>query len=443
MERQILFPAHIAEMKRRANSLCEHEGYELLAIHAGQPKRQFLDDMEYPFKPNPHFKAWCPLNNAPHSWVLITPQQEKPTLVILNADEFWVEQPKLDQASWLTMFHVELISRPDQIDRLLPYDKSRAVYLGEHLEVAQALGFTQVNSEPALSYFNYYRALKTDYEQQCVRVANRIAIQGHRAVALAWQKGASEFDCLLAYIAASRQGENDVPYPHIIGQNEHAAILHYRGKSLTPLGIGERRSLMIDAGANWLGYGADISRTYAGADASTKFNDLIQMLDQVVQSLVAQLKPGMAFADLHGQAHLEIARVLAYFELCSLTPEDMVAKQISHVFMPHGIGHLLGLQVHDVGGNLLNERGALASSPPNYPKLKTTRELQVGMVFTIEPGIYFIPSLLNQLQDSAYSSSMNWQVIAELSPYGGIRIEDNIILHADRTENITRELGLY
>jgi len=443
MELHTLFPAHIAEMKLRANHLCEREGYDLLAIHAGQVKRQFLDDMEYPFKANPHFKVWCPLENAPHSWVLVSPQHEKPTLVILSADDFWQQQPNLDREAWLNMFHVELISRPDQIDRLLPYDKNRAVYLGEHIEVAQALGFMQVNPEPALSYLNFHRALKTEYEQQCIRRANEVAISGHFAAAEAWHAGASEFDCLLAYMKATRQGENQVHYPHIIGQNEHAAILHYAGKSVQALPLSQQRSLMIDAGANWAGYAADISRTYAGAAASDEFAELIMAVDQVAQALAMEAKPGMAFADLHGHAHLQVAQLLFAFGFCTMDPEDMVKTQVSHVFMPHGIGHFIGLQVHDVGGNLLDERGLLAPSPKNYPKLKTTRELQPRMAFTIEPGIYFIDVLLNQLQDSDYSKTINWSRVAEFIPYGGIRVEDNIIIHREGNENITRELGLY
>lgn len=443
MELHTLFPAHIAEMKLRANNLCEREGYDLIAIHAGQIKRQFLDDMEYPFKANPHFKAWCPLGNAPHSWVLVSAQQEKPTLVILSAEDFWQEQPNLDREAWLNMFHVELIARPDQIDRLLPYDKSRVVYLGEHIEVAQALGFTHVNPEPVLSYLNFYRGLKTEYEQQCLRRANEIAIRGHLAAADAWHAGASEFDCLLAYMKASKQGENEVHYPHIIAQNEHAAMVHYAGRSTQALPFNQQRSFMLDAGANWAGYAADISRTYAGVAASDEFAELIMAVDQIAQALAMEARPGMAFAELHSRGHLQIAQLLFAFGFCTMDPVDMVAKQISHVFMPHGIGHFIGLQVHDVGANLLDERGLLAPTPKHYPKLKTTRELQPRMAITIEPGIYFIDTLLNQLQDSDYSKNINWQRIAEFAPYGGIRIEDNILIHREGNENITRELGLH
>ncbi|CUS47794.1 MAG: Xaa-Pro dipeptidase [Idiomarinaceae bacterium HL-53] len=442
MDFHSLFPEHLRVLKERASRLCEREHIDLLAIHAGQPKRLFLDDMEYPFKANPHFKSWCPLDSLEHSWVLFSPQKVKPTLVVLHSDEFWVEQPALEAALWLSMFHVELISRPDEIDKLLPYDKQRTVYLGEHIEVAQALGFTQFNPEPVISFLNYHRALKTDYELQCIRRANEVAIRGHRAVAEAWQAGASEFECLLAYLQKTEQGENEVPYTHIIGQNEHAAILHYRGKSRKQLAPGFHRSLMIDAGASWHGYAADISRSYAGKDAHDEFAELVVAIDQITQALAQEVRPGMSFGDLHQQAHLQIAQLIFAFGFCQMDPEDIVKNKISQVFMPHGIGHLLGLQVHDVGGQLSDERGTIAPAPESYPTLKTTRLLEPRMVFTIEPGLYFIDVLLNKLQDSANSKYMNWNRIAEFQPYGGIRIEDNIALHRDRNENITRELGL-
>lgn len=442
MELYTLFPAHIEEMMLRANRLSEREGYEVIAIHAGQLKRAFLDDMEYPFKANPHFKSWCPLDNLAHSWVVFNPQRNKPTLVILHSEAFWYEQPNLSTAPWLPMFHVELIGRPDQVDRILPYDKKRAVYIGEHIEVAQALGFELINPEAALSYFSFFRAIKTDYELQCIRRANELAIRGHRAVADVWPQGASEFDCLMAYMQATQQRESEMHYPPIIGQNEHAAILHYRGKDPLPQRGGEHRSLMIDAGANYAGYTADISRTYPGMDASEAFLSLIKGVDSIAQALVSKLAPGVAFADLHHQAHIHIAELLIQFDLCSLSAEDIVKSQVSHVFMPHGIGHFIGLQVHDVGGNLANESGQFATSPKNYPQLKTTRILTSNMALTIEPGIYFIDSLLHQLQESQVGRTINWHKVEALAPHGGIRIEDNVIIHSSRNENVTRELGL-
>ncbi|MCC5856101.1 MAG: Xaa-Pro dipeptidase [Idiomarina sp.] len=442
MDYEALFPAHVREMKARADQVCERENLELLAIHSGQIKRQFLDDMEYPFKVNPLFKAWCPLTTAPHCWLLISPKQARPTLVFLHSDDFWVSQTQLDNAPWLTMFHVELISRPDQIDRLLPYDKQHAAYLGEHPEVAQALGFMQINPEPVLSFLHYHRLFKTPYEQQCVRRASELAIRGHRAVAKAWQDQASEFECLQAFIGATEQGENDAPYPHIIAQNEHAAVLHYGDTLRHRLPAGLHRSLMIDAGASWHGYASDISRSYAGRDAADEFAELIMAMDQITQALAQEIKPGMKFAELHERAHMQLAQILFAFGIVRMDPEEMVRNQVTQVFMPHSIGHMLGLQVHDVGGTYADERGTVVPPPQHFPHLKTTRTLEPRMILTVEPGLYFIDVLLNRLQDSDQAKVVDWKRVRQFQPYGGIRIEDNVLIHRDRNENMTRELGL-
>jgi Xaa-Pro dipeptidase len=115
---------------------------------------------------------------------------------------------------------------------------------------------------------------------------------------------------------------------------------------------------------------------------------------------------------------------------------------ITKTFFPHGIGHFLGLQVHDVAGHAADDRGTPNPPPEDHPFLRTTRIIEPNQVFTIEPGLYFIDSLLADLQSSEQSKYMNWDVIDSFRPFGGIRIEDNVIVHRDRNENMTRDFGL-
>jgi Xaa-Pro dipeptidase len=98
--------------------------------------------------------------------------------------------------------------------------------------------------------------------------------------------------------------------------------------------------------------------------------------------------------------------------------------------------------VHDVGGFMADHRGTHVASPKAHPFLRTTRNIEADMVFTIEPGLYFIDSLLTDLKGTSLESMVNWDKVAEFKPFGGIRIEDNIIVHTQRNENMTRELGL-
>ena len=105
--------------------------------------------------------------------------------------------------------------------------------------------------------------------------------------------------------------------------------------------------------------------------------------------------------------------------------------------MPHGIGHLLGIQVHDVAGHQQNMRGEMLAPPAHSAMLRNTRQCAEGMVFTIEPGCYFIPLLLEAEKQSYRCGTYNWDLIEQLYPMGGIRIEDNVCVTAYGVENLT------
>ena len=100
------------------------------------------------------------------------------------------------------------------------------------------------------------------------------------------------------------------------------------------------------------------------------------------------------------------------------------------------------LQVHDMGGFMRDDKGIHQPSPEGHPFLRCTRKIEKNQVFTIEPGLYFIDSLLGDLAQTDSKQFINWEKIESLKPYGGIRIEDNIIVHEDSLENMTRDLAL-
>ena len=430
------FETHFKQLRLRYDRLLAANELDVLAIHAGQVKRHFMDDSEYTFRVNPYFKALCPQLDAAHSWVLIRAGQ-KPTLVFFAAEDYWQASPAIDHADWLPMFHVELISAPHEVERCLPYEKSRTAYLGEHIEVAQALGIMDVNPEPIVNYLNYHRLFKSDYEVACIAEANRVAARGHDAAEAAYFNGESEFECWLAYMRATQQGPSEAPYDPIIAHNEHAATLHYRGKSNQVYDFGARYSMLIDAGATHRGYAADISRTYAFQGG--EFASLIQLVNQLTVDLIDWIKPNRTYAALHEQAHFGVANILHTMGWVAMDIEDMVAQQVTRAFMPHSFGHMLGLQVHDPGGNLEDAAGKLVSAPEPFTNLKTTRKIEPSHVVTIEPGIYFIDSLLVQLANGPSARHVNWQAIDAMRPYGGARIEDNVLVGEHFTTNLTRQ----
>jgi Xaa-Pro dipeptidase len=432
-----LYHQHIATLQQRTQDALLRDGLEGLVIHSGQAKRLFLDDNHYPFKVNPQFKAWLPVIDNPNCWLVVN-GVDKPKLIFYRPEDFWHKVPPEPNEFWSDSFDIVLLKQADMVEKHLPYDKTGFAYIGEYIEVAKALGFDNVNPDRTLHYLHYQRSYKTDYELYCMREANSMAVDGHRAAQAAFMAGSSEFDINLAYNKAALQGENDLPYTSIVALNEHAAILHYMFyERKAP---SQHHSFLIDAGATFGGYAADITRTYSFKN--DEFGELIQAVDTITTTLGEQLKPGVAYTDIHLLAHDGIGQILHDFGVVNLAPQDIVAQGITQTFFPHGIGHFLGLQVHDVSGLVNDDRGTPKPAPEEHPFLRCTRVVEPRQVFTIEPGLYFIDSLLAKLKSSPQSTFINWDKVNAFRPYGGIRIEDNIIVHRDRNENMTRALGL-
>jgi len=138
-------------------------------------------------------------------------------------------------------------------------------------------------------------------------------------------------------------------------------------------------------------------------------------------------------------AHRILGDVMQEIGLTNVSGEEALEQGITSVFFPHGIGHLLGLQVHDVGGVMSDVKGEERQRPPGHPYLRLTRMLEPGVVVTVEPGIYFIDSLLTAARNQGKHTLINWDVVDELRPYGGVRIEDNVVTTASGPENMTRD----
>lgn len=432
------YPAHIARLQKLSSNILKSERIDSLVIHSGQPIRQFLDDMDYPFKVNPQFKAWLPVIDNPHCWIVID-GETKPKLIFYRPVDFWHKVPDEPRDFWTNEFEIVFLKNPSDVGQLLPYDRSNIAYLGQNVDVAQALNFGHINPEEVVNYLHFHRAYKTDYEKVCMREANRLAVTAHEAARDAFFAGESEYGIQQAYLAACQHMESETPYGNIVALNENAAILHYthflREKPKAP------KSFLIDAGAGFHGYAADITRTYC-FNKQDEFAEIISALDTVTTDMANALKPGGSYVDLHIATHSRIADILSQFNIIKVPAEQALSSELTRTFFPHGLGHHLGLQVHDVGGFMADERGTHIASPESHPFLRTTRGIEADMVFTIEPGLYFIDSLLGDLKGTDKENMVNWDKVAELKPYGGIRIEDNIIVHRERNENMTRDLGL-
>jgi Xaa-Pro dipeptidase len=165
---------------------------------------------------------------------------------------------------------------------------------------------------------------------------------------------------------------------------------------------------------------------------------MVRAMDALEQDLVRQCTPGRPYLDVHVEAHRGIARILSEHGILTASADEAFDRGLTHPLFPHGIGHHLGIQVHDVAGKQADREGTSAPPPEEYPFLRNTRTIEPGHVFTIEPGLYFIPMLLRPFRSRPHSSVFDWELIEALSPFGGIRVEDNVHVTASGPRNLTR-----
>jgi Xaa-Pro dipeptidase len=151
------------------------------------------------------------------------------------------------------------------------------------------------------------------------------------------------------------------------------------------------------------------------------------------------VKAGQSYPELHIHAHHVLAEVLREHGLIRLSAESAVQSGVTSAFFPHGLGHPIGLQVHDVAGFQVNESGGFIARPEGHPYLRMTRVLEPGMVVTIEPGLYFIDMLLEELRAKPVANDIDWNKVDAFRPYGGIRIEDDVVCTDGAPENLTRD----
>jgi Xaa-Pro dipeptidase len=429
-----IYTAHVTVLKLRHDLALSLGNFDHALIFSGALHGQFLDDMSYPFKPNPHFKAWVPVTDNPNCFVVYTPGV-KPKLVYHQPVDYWHKVADRPTDAWIDKFELVMIANPDDAKQHIP--RGRCAFIGEWNERFAAWGDLTANPEVVMNSLHFDRAKKTEYEIECIRRANVRSARGHVVAERAFREGASEYEIHLAYLRGADHTDDEVPYGNIVALNEHAATLHYYHHTRDTLDDADLHSFLIDAGAQHNGYASDITRTYA--KRKDEFHELIEAMDAMQLELVEHCRPNVSYPSIHMLTHQKTAEILVRFGfLKDIDADGAVERKLTSTFFPHGVGHYLGLQVHDVGAFMADRSGQTIPKPEGHPYLRLTRVTEPGNVFTIEPGLYFIDSLLAELKKSDGAPYVNWDKVDAFRRYGGIRIEDNILITETGNENLTR-----
>ena len=427
--RASLYSSHFEIWEQRFADACAAGEVDGAVVFSGAVKYRYRDDIEYPFFAEPYFKAWAPYAH-PDSAIRIVPG-DAPLLAYLRDENFWHMPAPEPGGFWADRFEIRSVATREALVAELGSVSSLA---GIGDKARDETGFASVNDPLLLSHLDYFRAFKTPYEVACMEEASRVGALGHAATQSALTGAPSEFELNEIYCRASGQRESSLPYQNIVALNEHAAVLHYQ--NLDRQAPARFCSFLLDAGGDYNGYASDITRTCTPPD--DPFADLIASVDAMQQQLCEEARPGMSYIALNDLAHQLLAEVLAEHGIVRCAADEAYERGITRTFLPHGLGHLLGLQVHDAGGRLEAPGGTDRDPPAEHPFLRLTRTLEPGFVVTIEPGLYFIPALLEELRQGDAGESVDWECVAQWLPYGGIRVEDNVLVTENGSRNLTR-----
>uniref|UniRef100_A0A4W3JYF4 Peptidase D n=1 Tax=Callorhinchus milii TaxID=7868 RepID=A0A4W3JYF4_CALMI len=283
------------------------------------------------------------------------------------------------------------------------------------------------------------RVIKTDLEMEILRYTNRISSEAHKEVMKAVRVGMKEYELesLFEHYCYKRGGMRHTSYTCICGSGINSAVLHY-GHASAPNDktILDGDLCLFDMGGEYYCYGSDITCTFPAngqftADQRAIYEAVLRSSRAVMQAV----RPGVAWPDMHRLADRVHLEELTKIGILQGSVENMMKVHLGAVFMPHGLGHFLGCDVHDVGGY---PEGVDRIEEPGLRSLRTARVLLEGMVLTIEPGIYFIQHLLDPaLADPAQACFINADILGRFRGFGGVRIEDDIAVTTNGMELLT------
>lgn len=298
----------------------------------------------------------------------------------------------------------------------------------------------EVESESLHPALTECRVHKTEMEIQAMKYANEIASAGHVAMLQACGPGMMEYELESTFLHRCYGGGGcrHAPYTPICASGPNGAVLHY-GHAGAPNNrqLQDGDMMLCDMGCEYYGYDSDITTSFP---VSGKFSDDQKVVYGAVlsafKSVIAQLKPGVSWPDMHRLANRRILEGLKAGGFLQGDVDEMMAKHLGALFMPHGLGHMLGLDTHDVGGYAPGCPERIME--PGIKSLRTARVLEAGMVLTVEPGCYFNAFLLEPaLVDPSLEGFFVKSAIERCMQTGGVRLEDNIVITADGCYSLT------
>ena len=286
-------------------------------------------------------------------------------------------------------------------------------------------------------HFHHARRPKDDHELALLRAACSATASGYAKLPQLIRPDTSEREIQIELEAEFfRAGGTRPGYGTIVGTGSNSAVLHFSPS--------DRRTrsgdfVLVDAGAAIGRYTADVTRTYVVDQPDPFQRDLYQIVLHAQERAISRCIAGAEWTHLHLACAVEMVAGLVAMGVMRGSPTSLVEQEAHTLFFPHGLGHMVGLGVRDGSGLL---PGRTKNPRSSLRTLRMDLPLEPGYVVTIEPGLYFIPPLLQDpARRARYPDCVNWPLVDSYQHLGGVRIEDNILVTSGAPENLTAEIS--
>lgn len=438
--------------RQRRNSLRAKlgDGVILWLGHILQP-RNYLNET-YPFRQNSHFLYYAGLSQ-PDMALLSYPEPDHDILFARpeSMDDIVWSGPqsspadfaraagigKVEDVERLEEYVSRLRERGTKIHYLPPYQYSALFQMARLLKIGTAR-VTPGASRPMMEQVALQRSVKSDVEVAEIEEALGITDRMHRTCMAMARPGRRESEISGAIQAIALASDRQQAFTPIV--SVHGEVLHNHSYDNV---LARGQLLLNDSGAESARYYAsDITRT---CPVSGKFTgvqaDIYRIVLRMQLGSIDMIKPGISYRDVHLNACKIAAEDLRALGLMRGNSSDAVEAGAHALFFPHGIGHMMGLDVHDMEdlGDIVGYvRKEKRSGQFGLKFLRLSRPLEPGFVLTVEPGIYFIPALMDRWQhEEMHREFINYDKLKAFRKFGGIRIEDDVLV----TKNGSRVLG--
>uniref|UniRef100_H2ZPX9 Xaa-Pro dipeptidase n=1 Tax=Ciona savignyi TaxID=51511 RepID=H2ZPX9_CIOSA len=443
----ILFPVSMSLFANNRKRLCDKlkakkvPENSIVLLQGGQQTQQDSTDRDITFRQESYFQ-WCFGVTEPDCFGTIEVASGKAVLFIPKLPkEYQVWMGEIYPPShFQAKYAVDDVKFVQDVSTLI-FQNGLNTDSGHTTREAAFDGISSftVNNELLHPVISECRVIKTEQELQVMRYVNRVSSDAHKELMRRIRPGWMEYqaESLFKHHVYTHGGCRHVAYTCIGATGDHCAILHY-GHAGAPNDrlIADGDMCLFDMGGEYYCYASDITCSYP---VNGKFTDDQKAIYNAVlksnRAVQKALKPGVSWVDMHLLADRVQLEELVKIGILHGDVDEMMAVRLGAVFMPHGLGHFMGHDVHDVGGY---PDGPERRTEPGLRSLRTARTMEEGMVLTIEPGIYFNWPMIEQaLNNPEMSRFINADVIQRFRNFGGVRIEDDVAVTSDGMEMLT------